>query len=80
MFIFKVGMIRHFQFVHDCECMLLFEVYWSGIRFFYLIITLDFEGVGSEFKTISNGDHVFLNDLSKFWKDVVNVLRESLSK
>ena len=53
MFIFEVGMIRHFQFVHDCECMLLFEVYWSGIRFFYLIITLDFEGVGSEFNTYS---------------------------
>ena len=49
MFIFKVGMIRHFQFVHDCECMLLFKIYWSGIKNFYLIILLDFEGAGSEF-------------------------------
>ena len=49
MFIFKVGMIRHFQFVHDCECMLLFKIYWSGIKNFYLIIILEFEGAGSEF-------------------------------
>ena len=64
MFIFKVGMIRHFQFVHDCECMLLFEVYWSGIRFFYLIITLDFEGAGKintySKRLFQNGDHLFL--------------------
>lgn len=67
MFIFKVGMIRHFQFVHDCECMLLFKIYWSGIKNFYLIIILDFEGAGSEFKNkintyskrlFQNGDHV----------------------
>jgi len=46
MFIFKVGMIRHFQFVHDCECKLQFKIYWSGIKNFYLIIILDFEGAG----------------------------------
>ena len=62
MFIFKVGMIRHFQFVHDCECMLLFKIYWTGIKNFYLIIILDFEGAGSEFNSkrlFQNGDHVF---------------------
>ena len=62
MFIFKVGMIRHFQFVHDCECMLLFKIYWSGIKNFYLIIILDFEGAGSKFyfrRLFQNGDHVF---------------------
>lgn len=62
MFIFKVGMIRHFQFVHDCECMLLFKIYWSGIKNFYLIIILEFEGAGSEFyskRLFQNGDHVF---------------------
>ena len=61
MFIFKVGMIRHFQFVHDCECMLLSKIYWSGIKNFYLIIILDFEGAGSEFyskRLFQNGDHV----------------------
>ena len=58
MFIFKVGMIRHFQFVHDCECMLLFKIYWSGIKNFYLTITLDFEGAYSK-RLFQNGDHVF---------------------
>ena len=61
MFIFKVGMIRHFQFVHDCECKLQFKIYWSGIKNFYLIIILDFEGAGSEFKTISKwGSCIFM--------------------
>ena len=50
---------------------------------FYLIITLDFEGAGSEFnilKYYSKKGIMYFYDLPKFWKDAVNVLRESLYK
>ena len=81
---FKIGMIGHFQFVHDCECKLLFKIYWSGIKNFYLIITLDFEGASNEFililKDYFEMGIMYFYDLPKFWKDAVNVLRESLYK
>ena len=73
-------MIRHFQFVHDCECMLLSKIYWSGIKNFYLIIILDFEGAGIILKDYFKMGIMYFYDLPKLWKDAVNVLRESLYK
>ena len=73
-------MIRHFQFVHDCECKLQFKIYWSGIKNFYLIIILDFEGAGIILKDYFKMGIMYFYDLPKFWKDVVNVLRECLYK